>query len=75
MNSKGYLFRIQGFPNIEARGLASLKTDDLVDTAMARRTDRAAALNTIKSKRVTLEKAQADLTIAPELKAEHWNGH
>ncbi|MBV8814332.1 MAG: TolC family protein, partial [Verrucomicrobia bacterium] len=62
-------FAGRDFPNFDARGLSALKIDNLVDIALARRTDRTAALDTIKSKRVSLDKAQADLTIAPELTA------
>jgi len=60
-------FAIQGFPTIKPNEVASLRTDGLIDAALARRLDRAAALTTIKAKQVMLEKAKRDLTITPTL--------
>jgi outer membrane protein TolC len=58
---------IQVLPGVTVERLNALDTDQLVDAALARRLDRAAALETIKSKNVDLEKAKRDLIIAPEV--------
>jgi outer membrane protein TolC len=58
---------IQVLPGVTAERLNALDTDQLVEAALARRLDRAAALETIKSKNVDLEKAKRDLIIAPEV--------
>jgi outer membrane protein TolC len=60
-------FAIQQFPNIKPRDVGSLNTDNLVDAALARRQDRAAALNTIKAKQVMLDKSKMDLFPSPQL--------
>jgi outer membrane protein TolC len=60
-------FALQAFPTIKPRDVGSLNTDKLVDAALARRQDRAAALNTIKAKQVMLEKAKMDLYPSPQL--------
>ena len=60
-------FAVQHFPNIQPRDVASLPTDALVDAALARRPDRAAALSTIRSKQVLLDKAKIDLVPVPQL--------
>jgi outer membrane protein TolC len=60
-------FAIQQFPNVTPRDVGSLNTDSLVDAALARRQDRAAALNTIKAKQVMLDKSKMDLYPSPQL--------
>jgi outer membrane protein TolC len=60
-------FAIQQFPKVKPRDVGSLQSDNLVDAALARRQDRAAALNTIKAKQVMLEKAKMDLVPSPQL--------
>jgi outer membrane protein TolC len=60
-------FAIQQFPKIKPRDVGSLNTDSLVDAALARRQDRAAALNTIKAKQVMLDKSKMDLYPSPQL--------
>ena len=60
-------FAIQQFPTVKPRDVGSLNTDNLVDAALARRQDRAAALNTIKAKEVMLDKAKMDLYPSPQL--------
>lgn len=60
-------FAIQGFPTIKPGEVAGLRTDGLIDAALARRLDRAAALTTIRAKQVMLEKAKRDLSITPTL--------
>jgi outer membrane protein len=57
----------QSFPTISEHQPRTLNSDALVDAALARRLDRAAALQTIRSKQVSLAKAKEDLTIAPSL--------
>jgi outer membrane protein TolC len=60
-------FAIEQFPTIKPHDVGSLNTDTLVDAALARRQDRAAALNTIKAKQVMLDKAKMDLYPSPQL--------
>ena len=60
-------FAIEQFPTIKPHDVGSLNTDSLVDAALARRQDRAAALNTIKAKQVMLDKAKMDLYPSPQL--------
>ncbi|HYZ73631.1 MAG TPA: TolC family protein [Chthoniobacterales bacterium] len=60
-------FALQQFPKVEPRDVGSLNTDALVDAALARRQDRAAALSTIKAKQVLLDKAKMDLFPSPQL--------
>ncbi|MBV8279749.1 MAG: TolC family protein, partial [Verrucomicrobia bacterium] len=60
-------FATQNFPKIKPHDVGSLDTDNLVDAALARRQDRAAALNTIKAKQVLLDKAKMDLFPSPQL--------
>jgi outer membrane protein TolC len=60
-------FAIEQFPTIKPNDVGSLNTDTLVDAALARRQDRAAALNTIKAKQVMLDKAKMDLYPSPQL--------
>jgi outer membrane protein TolC len=60
-------FAVQGFPTIRPADVASLGIDDLVDAALARRPDRAAALSTIRAKQVMLDKAKVDLVPTPQL--------
>jgi outer membrane protein TolC len=60
-------FATQHFPTIKPRDVASLPADALVDAALARRPDRAAALSTIRAKQVMLEKAKIDLIPTPQL--------
>jgi outer membrane protein TolC len=60
-------FALQQFPKVTPRDVGSLDTDNLVDAALARRQDRAAALNTIKAKQVLLDKAKMDLFPSPQL--------
>jgi outer membrane protein TolC len=60
-------FAIQQFPNVKPRDVGTLNTDSLVDAALARRQDRAAALNTIKAKQVMLDKSKMDLFPSPQL--------
>lgn len=60
-------FAIQQFPEVKPREVGALNTDSLVDAALARRQDRAAALNTIKAKQVMLDKSKMDLFPSPQL--------
>jgi outer membrane protein TolC len=60
-------FAIQQFPEVKPRDVGALNTDSLVDAALARRQDRAAALNTIKAKQVMLDKSKMDLFPSPQL--------
>jgi outer membrane protein TolC len=60
-------FALQQFPKIKPHDVGALSTDTLVDAALARRQDRAAALNTIKAKQVMLDKAKMDLFPSPQL--------
>jgi outer membrane protein TolC len=60
-------FAIEQFPTIKPHDVGSLNTDTLVEAALARRQDRAAALNTIKAKQVMLDKAKMDLYPSPQL--------
>jgi outer membrane protein TolC len=60
-------FAIQQFPEVKPRDVGLLDTDSLVDAALARRQDRAAALNTIKAKQVMLDKSKMDLFPSPQL--------
>jgi outer membrane protein TolC len=60
-------FAMQQFPKVEPRDVGSLNSDTLVDAALARRQDRAAALSTIKAKQVLLDKAKMDLFPSPQL--------
>ena len=60
-------FAAQPFPVILPHDVGSLPTDALVDAALARRPDRAAALSTIRSKQVMLDKAKIDLIPVPQL--------
>jgi outer membrane protein TolC len=57
----------QPFPTVTERQVTIVNPENLVDAALARRLDRAAALNAIRSKHVDLEKAKRDLIIAPEV--------
>ncbi len=56
----------ESFPSIPKSSLAGLNSESLIDLALARRFDRAAALKGIQSKRLLADKAKIDLR--PDLK-------
>ena len=59
----------ESFPSISKGSLAALNSESLIDLALSRRFDRAAALKGIQSKRLLADKAKIDMRPDLKLKA------